>query len=197
MKEVFLNETVKTITFDLSPSVVEPDISQGYANMNEPNVNFNGEEILYNYPIESHIYTLNTLTGERTTIDASSQYTSNKANKCPSTTDYSKWQIHGIENPHFFDVMYIPEYQIYARLHFACTTFDTHKNLDTIAYERDLYLMLFDKSFKKVYESKLASNRFNPYTGWNTINNGIILFVDNIHDKNDSDNLIVDIIHPD
>ena len=53
------------------------------------------------------------------------------------------------------------------------------------------------KSFKKVYESKLASNRFNPYTGWNTINNGIILFVDNIHDKNDSDNLIVDIIHPD
>ena len=48
--------------------------------------------------------------------------------------------------------MYIPEYQIYARLHFACTTFDTHKNLDTIAYERDLYLMLFDKSFKKVYE---------------------------------------------
>ena len=165
--------------------------------MNEPNVNFNGEEILYNYPIESHIYTLNTLTGERTTIDASSQYTSNKANKCPSTTDYSKWQIHGIENPHFFDVMYIPEYQIYARLHFAGTTFDTHKNLDTIAYERDLYLMLFDKSFKKVYESKLASNRFNPYTGWNTINNGIILFVDNIHDKNDSDNLIVDLIHPD
>ena len=197
VKEVFLNETGKTITFDLSPSVVEPDISQGYANMNEPNVNFNGEEILYNYPIESHIYTLNTLTGERTTIDASSQYTSNKANKCPSTTDYSKWQIHGIENPHFFDVMYIPEYQIYARLHFAGTTFDTHKNLDTIAYERDLYLMLFDKSFKKVYESKLASNRFNPYTGWNTINNGIILFVDNIHDKNDSDNLIVDLIHPD
>ena len=71
VKEVFLNETGKTITFDLSPSVVEPDISQGYANMNEPNVNFNGEEILYNYPIESHIYTLNTLTGERTTIDAS------------------------------------------------------------------------------------------------------------------------------
>ena len=86
---------------------------------------------------------------------------------------------------------------MYARLHFAGTTFDTHINLDTIAYERDLYLMLFDKSFKKVYESKLASNRFNPYTGWNTINNGIILFVDNIHDKNDSDNLIVDIIHPD
>ena len=46
--------------------------------------------------------------------------------------------------------MYIPEYQIYARLHFAGTTFDTHKNLDTIAYERDLYLMLFDKSFMKV-----------------------------------------------
>ena len=80
---------------------------------------------------------------------------------------------------------------MYARLHFAGTAFDTHKNLETIAYERDLYLMLFGKSFKKVYESKLASNRFNPYTGWNIINNGII------HDKNDSDNLIVDIIHPD
>ena len=93
--------------------------------------------------------------------------------------------------------MYIPEYQMYARLHFAGTAFDTHKNLETIAYERALYLMLFGKSFKKVYESKLASNRFNPYTGWNIINNGIILFVDNIHDKNDSDNLIVDIIHPD
>lgn len=197
VKELFLNETDKIVTFDLSPSIIEPDISKDYANMSEPNVNFNGEIIIYNYPIESHIYTINTLTGKRTTIDASSRYTKNIAEKCSPTTDYSKWQIHGIENPHFFDIMYIPQHQIYARLHLAETAFNANENIDAIAYKRDLYLTLFDKSLQKIHESKLPANRFNPYTGWNAINNGIVLFVDNINDKNDSDNLIVDIISPD
>ena len=48
---------------------------------------------------------------------ADSDYTSNKAQKCKSKTDYTEWQRHGFENPHFFDIMYLPTCDMYARLH--------------------------------------------------------------------------------
>ena len=46
VKEIFLEENQKVKTFNLSPSIAEPDISKGYANMSEPNVNFRDDYIL-------------------------------------------------------------------------------------------------------------------------------------------------------
>ena len=45
-------------TYQLSSSKVVPDMSKGYAYINFPNVNFVGENIVYNYPVESSIYML-------------------------------------------------------------------------------------------------------------------------------------------
>lgn len=101
VKEIFLEENQKVKTFNLSPSIAEPDISKGYANMSEPNVNFRDDYILYNYPIESHLYKIDLNTGSGKMYKADSDYTSNKAQKCKSKTDYTEWQRHGFENPHF------------------------------------------------------------------------------------------------
>ena len=108
VKEIFLEENQQVKTFNLSPSIAEPDISKGYANMSEPNVNFRDDYILYNYPIESHLYKIDLNTGSGKMYKADSDYTSNKAQKCKSKTDYTEWQRHGFENPHFFDIMYLP-----------------------------------------------------------------------------------------
>ena len=89
VKEIFLEENQKVKTFNLSPSIAEPDISKGYANMSEPNVNFRDDYILYNYPIESHLYKIDLNTGSGKMYKADSDYTSNKAQKCKSTTDYT------------------------------------------------------------------------------------------------------------
>lgn len=101
VKEIFLEENQKVKTFNLYPSIAEPDISKGYANMSEPNVNFRDDYILYNYPIESHLYKIDLNTGSGKMYKADSDYTSNKAQKCKSKTDYTEWQRHGFENPHF------------------------------------------------------------------------------------------------
>lgn len=196
VKELFLNKSNKTRTFILSASILESDINKGYANMSEPNVNFNNECIIYNYPIESHIYTIDLTTGIKKTIIADSRYTQNIAEKCTSTSDYSIWERHGIENPHFFDVMYLPKHEMFARIHLDKINFDATKSLEDMAYKRDLYLTILSKDFNIVYEAKLPSNRLNPYTGWTVVNDRIIFFASNIHNKNDTDNLILDIISP-
>jgi hypothetical protein len=55
--------------YRLSPSVVAPCLDNRYANMNDVNVNFNDSLIVYNYPIESHIYVLDMKTGKRTVLE--------------------------------------------------------------------------------------------------------------------------------
>ncbi|RHO70254.1 DUF4221 domain-containing protein [Parabacteroides sp. AF48-14] len=196
VKEIFIEENKEAKTFDLLPSVVEPDISKGYANMSEPNVNFRDGYILYNYPIESHLYRANLTTGISEIYPADSEYTTNQAEKCKSKTDYSEWEKHGFENPHFFDLMYIPRYDMYARLHIGPIDFKEDENPEIIAHKRDLYLCLFDNKFNKIKEAKLPSNTFSPYTGWSQTDSGILLFVDKITDQDNSEDLELNIFHP-
>ena len=76
VKEAFIDEVGKMATYQLSSSKVVPDMSKGYAYINFPNVNFVGENIVYNYPVESSIYMLDIRTNERKYILADSHYTS-------------------------------------------------------------------------------------------------------------------------
>ena len=195
VKEVFINENGKMETYQLLPSKVVPDMSEGYAYNNFPNVNFAGENIIYNYPVESSIYTLNIRTNKQNYILADSRYTSNIVKKCTAGRDYNTLEKHRLENPHFYDVMYLPKYNIYARLHADKVDFDEKKGLEKLINERDLYLMLFDANMEKISETKLTNCRYNPFTGWNAIYDGIALFVDNVLDeKNNADDLIIDLI---
>ena len=174
VKEIFLEENQKVKTFNLSPSIAEPDVSKGYANMSEPNVDFRDDYILYNYPIESHLYKIDLNTGSGKMYKADSDYTSNKAQKCKSKTDYTEWQRHGFENPHFFDIMYLPTCDMYARLHVDAIDFGKNENLELLSRERDFYLCLFDNELNKIKEIKLPINTFNPYTGWCQLHDGIL-----------------------
>jgi hypothetical protein len=55
-------------------------------------------KIIYNYPVESHLYTIDREDMQRSVIQAESRYTQNIAGKCSSRTDYTKWELHGLEN---------------------------------------------------------------------------------------------------
>ena len=195
VKEIFMDKDDKMATYRLSPSKIIPDMSKGYAYINFPNVNFVGENIVYNYPVESSIYTLNMRTNERKYILADSRYTSNIIEKCTTTGDYATLEKHWLEPPHFYDVMYLPKYKIYARLHADKVDFDEKKGVEKLINERDLYLMLFDEHMEKIGEMKLSNCRYSPFTSWNATYGGIAFFVDNILDeKNDTDDLTIDMI---
>ncbi|RHE92951.1 DUF4221 family protein [Bacteroides intestinalis] len=196
VRETFLSDTISSMDYPLQASVVIPDVGEGdYANMSDPNINFTEQKIMYNYPVESHIYVMDRDSKKTEVINADSRNTKNVAGKCESKQDYSKWERHGIENPHFYDVMYLPVSDMYARLHLGEEEFDATRDLLELESSRSLYLTLFDKDFILMDEKKLPSHRYSYFTGWGAISDGIVIYVDNILDKNEkTEELAFDII---
>lgn len=194
VRELFLDKGKDAIDYELEPSRIIPDITSGYAFINAPNVNFTTTDIIYNYPFESSVYTLDIQTGERKYVPAQSQYTENIVERVEPGTDYSTIEKCRIQNPHFFDVMYIPKLKKYVRLHLGGVDFDEKRGRDELMNDRILYLMIFDEKMKVLGESKLLEHRYNNFTGWSVSYNGVALFVDNILDEeDDTEDLAIDV----
>ena len=195
VRELFLDKGKDAIDYELEPSRIIPDITSGYAFINAPNVNFTTTDIIYNYPFESSVYTLDIQNGERKYVPAQSQYTENIVERVEPGTDYSTIEKCRIQNPHFFDVMYIPKLKKYVRLHLGGVDFDEKRGRDELMNDRILYLMIFDEKMKVLGESKLLEHRYNNFTGWSVSYNGVALFVDNILDEeDDTEDLAIDVI---
>ena len=195
VRELFLDKGKDAIDYELEPSRIIPDITSGYDFINAPNVNFTTTDIIYNYPFESSVYTLDIQTGERKYVPAQSQYTENIVERVEPGTDYSTIEKCRIQNPHFFDVMYIPKLKKYVRLHLGGVDFDEKRGRDELMNDRILYLMIFDEKMKVLGESKLLEHRYNNFTGWSVSYNGVALFVDNILDEeDDTEDLAIDVI---
>ena len=87
--------------------------------------------------------------------------------------------IYGIENTHFYDVMYLPEVGMYARVHIKGTDFNQAKPLDELLNTREMYLMFFDSEFRIVKEMKLEACRYSCFTSWCALPRAISLFENN------------------
>ena len=182
--------------YPLQASVAASDVSSGYANMNRVNVAIDDSLIVYNYPIESHIYVLDRNSGATRVINADSYYTENRAEKCNSM-DYSEWERHQVENPHFFDVMYLPAAQLYVRLHLGGIAYEQGRTLGEALASRPLYASFFDRGFHKLGEIKLPERRYNYFMGWCGMSDGVLIFVDNELDESEfSEDLFFDRIMP-
>lgn len=165
--------------YALTPSVVNDDGKKKFANMEAPNVLFQDERIVYNYPYESTIYVLDLKTKEHFKFGGESRFTTNVASECSDIHDYSKWERHGITNTHFYDVMYMPNLNMYARLHLSGVEFEADKNLSELGDSRELFLMLFDDEFNILGEFNLGNKTYNYFTGWCCLPNGLLIFKDN------------------
>lgn len=193
--EASLDDSTPMKNYFLKPSIVIPDVANGdYANMSEVNISFGKNKIVYNYPAESHLYILDRNSLHTEVVEADSRFTRNAAFECTSK-DYAQWERHGIENPHFYDVMYLPAVDMYARLHVGETEFDTTKDLSELINGRNLYLMFFNKDFSVIGEVKLPLCRYSFFTGWCALDDGVLLYLDNALDgDNTIENLQVDIV---
>lgn len=196
VREIFLDSSANPEVYPLPVSVSVPDVAGGdYANMGTVNISYSGDNIICNYPAESHVYVLNRKTKQWQVIDGDSRFTKNVADKCQSSKDYSQWIRHTVENPHFYDMLYIPEADCYARLHLGEHSFDANQKADMLMDDRSLYLTLFDKDFKLIGETGLKAHRYNYYNAWVATQKGIILFVDNLLSATEkTENLVMDII---
>ncbi|MBD9091072.1 MAG: DUF4221 domain-containing protein [Bacteroides oleiciplenus] len=197
VRETFLDGTTASINYPLQPSVVVTNVTgRDYGNMADLNISFVEDKIIYNYPVESHVYIVNRINGKQEVVEADSRFTKNEVEKCESGS-YDRWERHNIENPHFYDVMYLPQQKMYARLHLGGIEFDDTVDRLKLMDNRDLYLTLFAEDFTVVGEAKLSPHRYNYFTGWTGTGDGVVLFVDNSLDENEkTEELAVDIVRP-
>lgn len=197
VKEQSLERQQPIKSYELSPSVVEPDITfKDYGYMCDPNVAFTDDKIIYNYPIESSVYVIDLPTMERKVVGAESQFTPNEVPKS-SFSDYEGRELFALENVHFHEVMYLPEKGLYARLHVGGANLPDEKDRGKLNASRKLLLTLFDKDFRVVNELQLPPCRYSHYTGWCALQDGVLLFVDNVlSDSEVSEELIFDVYKP-
>lgn len=195
VEEYDLSKDMVVCSYFLKASLLNPDNVAEYGDLRFPNVN---GKVIYNYPYESTIYLLDMKTGKYSEIGAASKYTSNTAPRCDSQTDYSVWQRYGLENTHFYDVMYLPDLQIYARFHIEGKSLSASEKLtQSFLDSKSLYLMLFDSDFHIVGETKMKVHTYSPFTSWCALSDAISLFKNNsLSDSLDYEVLSLDLILP-
>lgn len=194
--EYALDEHKIIAEYPLQPSVKVGDVyNGGFANMNKPNITFTDKYILYNYPVESHVYVMDKETKITKVIEADSRYTKNVASKVTSSADYKQWERHGIENPHFYEVLYIPGKDMYVRLLGDEMDYDAIQSQPDLIWDRKMYLMVFNNDFSSYSEVKLPTRRYNPGTAWCALNNALLLFVENkLLSEELTENLVFDVL---
>ena len=198
MEEYDLSKDTVVCSYFLKPSLLNPDNVAEYGDLRFPNVNVVNGKVIYNYPYESTIYLLDMKTGKYSEIGAASKYTSNTAPRCDSQTDYSVWQRYGLENTHFYDVMYLPDLKIYARFHVEGKSMSASEKLTQSFWDsRSLYLMLFDFDFHIIGETKMKDHTYSTFNSWCALSNAISLFKSNsLSDSQDYEVLSLDLILP-
>lgn len=178
LREVFLDGAPAINHPLLLPEEIPNVGEREYPYMGQPNVTFLPDKILYNYPVDSHVYVMDRTSGKSQAFEANSNFTANQAEPC-DWKNYADCERHRVENPHFYEVRYLPDRDMYIRLHVNGQAFDATKDLGTMLASKKLYLTVFDNHFSVVGESELPSKRYDLFTGWCTTSDALLLFVNN------------------
>ena len=183
--------------YRLEYSVCNPMGKKSYADLEAPNINFSPQGIVYNYTYESTVYVLDTITRSTQMYGGASRYTSNFVKEFDAMDDYSAWRRHGIENTHFYDVMYLSDYNLFVRPHLGGADMSLGKNFRELGDGRLLYLTFFDEHFNVVVEFCMERHKFSYFTGWCALPDALLLYEDNsLSEEVDYDHLVVDLVFP-
>jgi hypothetical protein len=140
-----------------------------------PNVSYNHNLIIYNYPVESKIYTLDINSGIRRVMEAKSKNTSNISEQLKGRAGYDNMERHKIENIHFFEIVYNQKYNCYFRIHLDKAEYNSKEDIFKKYLKKDMYLMVFDKDFRIINETKMTSNKYYYLNGWFSTKQGLAI----------------------
>lgn len=154
--------------FDLKDSIFTPlpiYFSKAYQEevyvLEQPNITFLEDRIIYNFKISSKFYIFDKKTGKTTEYDCPSRFTPNKV--APITAQPGEDRVQAemanlSANPEFRAVQYDPFRDCYYRFHYG--PYPGNPNEGRRGY---LYLCVMDKNFKKVNEIRM--NLEHSYQG--------------------------------
>lgn len=171
----------------------DPTSNGKHGFMDFPNLNFNADKIVYNYPYEYKIHILDLSTG----------ITREAEHRCPylpklmdalsdESPDGLTW--YGIENYFYSPLYYLEGKRCYVRLALGETTLNRSEGPDKAMYARPLYLSVFNEQFEPVGEATLRQNLYDPFGGWFIMSDRFCLFRDNVLNDNESESTIIDML---
>ena len=193
----YFTKTDSVKTYPLKGGILEKKAGKNFGWMQFPNVTYSKNDILYNFPINSNIYKIDIETGEESSFGGQSKYTSNVVSELCMPYTFQDADKHLIENVHFFEIQYDAKKNLYYRLHLDKTNYSTDTKSNLLYNSKDMYLTIFDKNFKIVYENKLDSKTYSYLNSWGILNNRLFITKDNMLNENkDFDSFEMDLFEP-
>lgn len=167
-----------------------------YADMKYPNVSFSGGKVIYNYPYDSDIMTINLTSGERRKYKAPSRFADSSLKPYNGAYSMQDWLNYDWGNAHFFEVAYLPKLGLYARLMLGGIDVDKYNDRNSVVDARKLYVSFMDADFNIVGEFLLKEKRYSNFHGWCAMLDAIAVYVDNLLDNEVYEDLVFDKIAP-
>ena len=167
-------ETVKKT--ELSYTEAEQGIGEKFGWMQHPNVTYRNNKVIYNFPFNSNVYTLNLDTQEMDSFGGKSKFTKNTTTET-DLASMDTWFRHTVENVHFYEVNYDTHKDCYYRLHSEGVDFNSNVEMGELLKNKRLYLTIFDGDLNVINEFQLAKDKY-PLSGGDVLLGGLFLIND-------------------
>lgn len=177
----FKTETSKKTSLEYTDA--EKGVGKKYGWMQHPNITYNQNSIIYNFPFNSNIYTLDINSGLIGKHGGKSVFTKNISNST-NKVSIEDWDRHLMENIHFYEINYDPYRNCYYRLHTNGSEFNPKISFSEQLNNKRLFLTVFDEHFKLIKEIALNANSYNLIGGWGIIKDGFLIVKDNPDNEN-------------
>lgn len=183
--DILRSQIQKEVVLDFPSS--NPKGKNKYADMKYPNITYANGKIIYNYPYDSSVFTIDIISEARSSNDVCSKFGQQSLQPFPGSNDFQEWQRYDWANDHYYEVAYLDEPGVYVRVLSGGVDPDKQEDINTVVDARPLYLTIMDADFNVISEERLPENRYNNYHGWFSSKDAMILYVDNqngeVHDQ--------------
>ena len=167
-------ETVKKT--ELPYTEAEQGIGEKFGWMQHPNVTYRNNRVIYNFPFNSNVYTLNLDTQEMDSFGGKSKFTKNTTSET-DLASMDNWFKHTVENVHFYEVNYDTHKDCYYRLHSEGVDFNSNVEMGELLKNKRLYLTIFDGDLNVINEFEFAKDKY-PLSGGDVLLGGLFLIND-------------------
>ncbi len=152
--------------------------------------------MIYNYPYDSGIMTIDLASGERHKHKAPSRFADTSLKPYKGADSMQDWLNYDWGNAHFFEVAYLPKLGMYARLMLGGIDAVIYKDRNSVVDARKLYVSFMDADFNVAGEFQLKEKRYSNFHGWCAMPDAIAVYVDNLLDDEVYEDLVFDKITP-
>lgn len=161
---------------ELTYTEAEQGIGEKFGWMQHPNVTYRNNKVIYNFPFNSNVYTLNLETQEMDSFGGKSKFTKNSTSET-DLASMDNWFRHTVENVHFYEVNYDAHKDCYYRLHSEGVDFNSNVEMSELLQNKRLFLTIFDGELNVINEFELAKDKY-PLSGGDVLQSGLFLIND-------------------